>query len=100
MKSCPLFPSSAEHLEEGLRFHARILLRQELIHPDNLKHNIAIMSGAGMASAKADMPRGMLAVIQGQNEKAAEEAEKDNKQPQKKEDGPVKAMTKEEQVWW
>ena len=51
-----------------------------------------------MASAKADMPRGILSIIQGQNEKAAEEAANEKNQPEKQEDGPVKAMTKEEQV--
>lgn len=57
------------------------------------------MSGAGIASAKADMPRNLLAQIQGQNEAIEESNAKPSQaKTSKQEDGPVKAMTQAEEV--
>ena len=49
-----------------------------------------------MVGAKANMPRGLLAQIQLENEKAAEEAA--DKKTTTANDGPVKKMSKEEEV--
>ena len=51
-----------------------------------------------MTSGKADMPRGLLAQIQMNNEEASEKKPATSILETNKEDGPVKAMTKEEEV--
>jgi hypothetical protein len=56
-------------------------------------------SGAGMVGAKANMPRGLLSQIQLENEKAAEKAtDKKTTTANQDQDGPVKKMSKEEEV--